>query len=199
MPLLTNRPEIGMTRIGVRATALTVLFTLAILAGGCVSVPRAPERLGLQLAPAALGTSISLHQHLRLERDGRTDHFDAALEVDAQHVSMIGLALGQRMLSLDYDGAALTQWRHALLPAHVRAEDVLEDIQLTYWPAAAIRAALPAGWRLDEHGRQRTLWSNGTLVVQIDYSAQPRWHGTITLSNLRHQYRLVIQSVSSDQ
>ena len=32
----------------------------------------------------------------------------------------------------------------------------------------------------------------------IDYSGEPRWSGKIELTNLRYQYRLTIQSVSTD-
>ncbi len=180
--------------------AFCVAAALAI--GGCASMqpqPAPPARLGLKLAPAALGASISLQQHLSVEREGRIDQLDAALEVDADHVDMVGLALGQRVMSLEFDGTTLKSWRHALLPEQVRGEDVLEDIQLTYWPAEAIRAALPAGWRIEEKGKRRTLWSDDALVMVIDYSAEPRWGGKVTLSNLRYQYRLIIQSVPTDQ
>ena len=176
---------------------LCIAIPLAI--GACASVPQQPARLGLRLAPAALGTSISLQQHLRVQRGERIDYLDAALEVDAAQVSMIGLALGQRVLSLRFDGTTMESWRHALLPAQVRGEDVLEDIQLTYWPVEAIRAALPAGWSIEDAGRRRTLSSDGVPVTVIDYSAEPRWGGQVILSNLRYQYQLTIQSVPTNQ
>jgi hypothetical protein len=176
------------------ALCLTAASTLA----GCASVaPQAP-RLGLKLAPSALGASISLQQQLQVEREGRIDHLDAALEVDEERIGMIGLALGQRVMSLDYDGSTLKSWRHTLLPEQVRGEDVLEDIQLTYWPADTIRAALPAGWRIEDSAMRRTLWSGDSPVMVIDYSAEPRWTGKVVLSNLRYQYKLSIQSVSTN-
>ncbi|MES2740479.1 MAG: DUF3261 domain-containing protein [Pseudomonadota bacterium] len=183
-------------RAGVRpAGALTVALLVALLAG-CASAPPAPApaRLGLRLAPAALGHSISVQQHLRVERGGRIDELDAALEVDPGQLDLVGLALGQRVLSLHYDGKELSTWRHFMLPAQVRAEDVLEDMQLTLWPAAAIQAALPAGWRIEEQGMRRTLSLDGVPVTRIDYSAHPRWSGTVVLENLRYHYRLTIQS-----
>lgn len=169
---------------------------LALTLAGCHPVQQVlrPARLGLQLAPAALGASISLQQRLSVERDGRVDYLEGALEVDERHVSMIGLALGQRVMSLEFDGSQLKSWRHALLPEQVRAEEVLEDIQLTYWPVTAVRAALPAGWRVEETGMRRTLWSDEAKVMVIDYSGVPRWNGKVTLTNLRYHYQLTIQS-----
>jgi hypothetical protein len=174
-----------------RALALPILLALAACAG---TPPAAPARLGLKLAPAALGESISLQQHLTVTRAGRIDELDAALEVDAGHVQLVGLAFGQRVLSLDYDGKRLASWRHVMLPSQVKADDVLEDIQLTLWPADAIAQALPPGWRIEDAGMRRTLYLDGAVVAAIEYSAMPRWSGTIRLDNLRYKYQLTIQS-----
>jgi hypothetical protein len=171
-----------------------VLFAAALLLAGCADKAPAPARLGLRLAPSALGESISLQQHLTVERGGRTDDLDAMLEADPTQVDLVGLAFGQRVLSLHYDGKEITSWRHPMLPSQVRAEDVLEDLQLTLWPATAVAQALPAGWRIEEKGLRRTLYLHDAVVATIDYSGTPRWSGTVVLQNLRYKYRLTIQS-----
>ena len=198
-------------RTRVKQAMKQALVPLSLLLGACASVPPAhehpglkladrchecgtPERLGLKLAPAALGAAFSVQQHLRVERGGRSDELDAALEVDAAHLELVGLAFGQRVLTLHYDGRELTSWRHVMLPSQVRADDVLEDLQLALWPAAAIQQALPAGWRIEEQGLQRTLFSGDAPVAQIAYSGLPRWSGTVVLDNLRYHYRLTIQT-----
>ena len=164
----------------------------ALLLAACASVP--PQaRLGLKLAPAALGTSLSVQQHLKVERNGRTDDLDVALQVEPEAVDVVGLAFGQRVLTLHYDGKELKSWRHMMLPAQVRAEDVLEDIQLTLWPAEAVAAALPAGWRVSEEGGRRTLFLDGEPGMHISYSDAQRWSGTVVLENLRYRYKLTIQ------
>ncbi|WP_295749393.1 DUF3261 domain-containing protein [Undibacterium sp.] len=181
-------------RCWLRLLALPALLALS----ACTSLTSQPNaRLGLQLSPALLGQAISLQQHLKVERNGRIDELDAALEVDAEHLELVGLAFGQRVLSLHYDGKNLSSWRHLMLPAQVRAEDVLEDLQLCLWPADAISAALPAGWRVQDQGLRRSLYFADTIVATIDYSGMPRWSGSIILNNLRYQYRLSIQSVPS--
>lgn len=171
------------------------LVVFALAACATVPAPAPPVRLGLKLAPAALGQAISLQQHLTVERNGRVDELDAALEVDADHLEMVGLAFGQRVLSMHYDGKELKTWRHALLPAQVRAEDVLEDLQLTMWPLDSIVQTLPVGWRIEDDGLQRTLYLEDTVVLKIQYSGFPRWSGTVRLENLRYKYSLTIQSV----
>jgi hypothetical protein len=174
------------------------LIALGILIfGGCAVPAHQPARLGLKLAPSALGESISLQQHLTVERNGRVDELDAVLEVDPRHLGLVGLALGQRVLTLHYDGQMLNGWRHPMFPAAVRDEDILEDLQLILWPTDAVRQALPNGWRIEENGLRRTLLIGEMPMIVINYSGQPRWSGKAELSNLRYQYRLIIQSVSN--
>ncbi|NVD98563.1 DUF3261 domain-containing protein [Massilia sp. BJB1822] len=181
-----------------RAVAAAGLLA-AVLLAGCATTPPPAARLGLKLAPQALGESISVQQHLRVERNGRSDELDVALEVDAAHIELVGLALGQRVLSLSYDGRDMKTWRHLMLPAQVKAEDVLEDVQLTLWPAAALRAALPAGWQIEEDAQRRILSLNGETIMRIDYSAPQRWLGTVVLENLRYKYRLTIESAPAEE
>jgi len=183
------------TRLTTRIAALAAALVLA----GCASAPRQPEaRLGLKLAPAALGTSISVQQHLKVERDGRTDDLDVALQVEPDAVDVVGLAFGQRVLTLHYDGKELSSWRHLMLPSQVRAEDVLEDIQLTLWPADAVAAALPPGWQVTEQDKVRTLTLAGEPIMRIVYSGAPRWSGTVVLDNLRYHYKLTIQFAATE-
>jgi hypothetical protein len=178
-----------------RAAGAAVL-TAIVLVAGCTKKEELPARLGLRLAPSTLGESISVQQHLTVQRPGGTNDLDAALEVDPARVSLVGLALGMRVLSLEFDGKELTEWRHPMLPKQVRAADVLEDVQLTVWPVAAIAQALPAGWTIEEHGLRRTLRREGEVVATIDYSGTPRWKGKAVLDNLRYKYKLTIESAS---
>jgi hypothetical protein len=164
-----------------------------LLAACATTTPQPQARLGLKLAPSALGSSLSVQQHLKVERNGRTDDLDVALQVEPDAVDVVGLAFGQRVLTLHYDGKQLTSWRHVMLPAQVRAEDVLEDIQLTLWPADAVAAALPPGWRVAEQGRSRKLYLDDVAVMEISYSDAQRWSGTVVLENLRYHYKLTIQ------
>ncbi|MES2018971.1 MAG: DUF3261 domain-containing protein [Pseudomonadota bacterium] len=168
---------------------------LALLLAGCATQKPAPvARLGLKLAPALMNETVSVQQHLTVERNGRIDELDAAIEIDPEHVEMVGLAFGQRVLTINYDGKELKTWRHMMLPKQVRAEDVLEDMQLALWPVEAVAASLPAGWRVDEVGMLRRVYLGDELVTTVAYSAQPRWSGTIKMDNLRYKYRLTIQS-----
>ena len=54
--------------------------------------------------------------------------------------------------------------------------------------------SLPQGWRIEDAGLRRTLTLDGVVVANITYSQMPRWSGTVTLDNLRYDYRLTIES-----
>lgn len=178
-----------------------VLALPLFLLGGCASAPAsAPApRLGLRLPPAALKETLSLQQLLHVEREDRSDDLQVALEVDAEHLTMVGMVFGQRVLTLNFDGKKLESWRHVMMPPQVRSEDILEDIQLTYWPAEAIRQVLPPGWQIEDEGLQRRLLLDGAQVMLIRYSKLPRWSGKVELSNARYGYRLTIQSAQTAQ
>lgn len=188
------RGLIGAVRAGCVAAALAVLLA---------ACAQAPRRAGaplpaLALAPAAFGGTIGLAQQLRFARlDGAAvgaKPLDAALEIDAERVRLAALALNRRVLTLNWDGRALEVERDPQLPPQVDPARVLRDVQLVLWPAAAISAALPAGWTLHESGLRRELRHGQTVAVAISYAATPAWAGAIVLENRHEGYRLTIDS-----
>jgi hypothetical protein len=212
----TGRRGFPVSGTSLASFALLTMLVLLLTLAGCSSLrgtatpaakppAQARARLGLKLSPASLGQTLSLQQHMKVERAGRTDELDTALEVDADQLTLVGLAFGQRVITLEYDGKELKTWRHFMLPPQVRGDDVLEDMQLTLWPAQAIRAALPKGWDLQDGAPvqpdaswQRILSFEGETIMTIDYSSKQRWGGQAVLNNLRYHYKLTITSAAGD-
>ncbi|MFC4160468.1 DUF3261 domain-containing protein [Chitinimonas lacunae] len=150
------------------------------------------------LAPAEFGASVSLAQRLSVERldgQGAARVLDALLEIDANSVRLVGLALGQRVLRLEWDGRQLQSERHPLLPGEVDPARVLRDVQLAYWPTAALKAALPPGWTLLDNGRERQLLQGRAIGLIVRYPGEPRWQGRVELENRLEGYRLSIESL----
>jgi hypothetical protein len=175
-----------------------VPWPLAIaMIAACQNAPRNPrDRLTLALTPASFGQALSLQQQVHVEYADRTVDLDAVLDITPDSLTLVGMALGQRMLTLRYDGVALRETRHPMLPRDVRGADILTDIQMALWPADAVRAALPAGWTLADSDTLRTLFKDAKPQVTIQYDAIPRWTARVTMRNLRYDYRLVIRSVA---
>ena len=166
--------------------------------GACASAPpRAPassrETPQLRLAPALLGHPLDLQQHLTLQAPGRDQQLDVLLEADERHVQLGVVAMGQVAARLEWDGTTLTEERAPWWPQAVSGSRILSDLQLTLWPAAAIQAALPAGWTLAESGDVRTLSQDGEAVTVITRTAP----AVVELEQRREHFKLKIESRAS--
>ena len=185
-------------KLGLIQKLVPAIIILSLLSA-CASSPPPSEisqanSINLRLSPAELGESIQVEQRLTVERDHQIDSLDVALQVDPQSINLVGLVLGKRVLSLHFDGTSLTAWRHPMLPEAVRAEDVLENMQLSLWPADAISRQLPSGWHLQEAAQSRFLFYQNRLVIRIDYTERLRWRGTVRLENFAYHYVLTVET-----
>lgn len=174
---------------------LIALLLSTALAACTAASPRATVPLPeLRLAPAALGHELSVQQQLHFSFGQQQRDLDALLEVDAQEVRLAVQALGQSGVRLSWDGEHLQQQRAPWLPASVRGERVLADLQFTLWPAEAIRATLPASWTLQDDGSVRRLMRDGAVWLQVERQGEGRY----LLDNRADGYRLQIESVSQE-
>jgi len=171
------------------------LFAVVLMLGACAVQPaRAPidELPTLRLSPASLGRELALQQQLKITFGANSQTLDALLEVDAQELRLGVQALGQSALTMRWDGKVLEQRRAEWLPPALRADQVLFDLQLVFWPAESIRAVLPADWSLVESEGHRHLLHAGTELVSVSYPEKDH----ATLSRSRNDYRLEITSTA---
>jgi hypothetical protein len=145
----------------------------------------------LQLSPASLGRSMQMQQQLLVSAGGRSQALEAMLEVDPQALRLAVLGLNQTVLRLTWDGSVLQQTRASWLPEVVRGESILSDLQLVWWPAEVVRAALPAGWTLESSAAQRLLLWRGQEVVSVTYHDAQH----VDVVNRRLGYQLQIDSL----
>lgn len=175
---------------------LTALLFLA----GCVTTPKPPPpppEFGLRLSPASLGRELSLTQRITVSHGELRRSFDAQLEADASAVRVAAVALGQTVATLTWDGQTLDQRVSQHVPEVVTAARILSDVQLAWWPADAIRAGLPAGFRLEEQGVTRTLLEREAPFATVTYEGEaPAWRH-VRLAHHRYGYQLDIESVEA--
>ena len=186
-----------------RSLAIGLLLLAIAAATGCgVAPPRPavpaaeplPEPPLLRLPPWALPGGLALQQRLTFRHAGRRDTVDALVEADARAVRVVMHVQGRVALSLVWDGETLQQTRADWLPPQVRAERVLGELQLVYWPAEAITAALPPGWSLLTVGREHRYLVQGparTRVLGVDYAGDA---ATLTSLDPARDYELHIES-----
>jgi len=171
-----------------------IVLLLCVLLAACATRPGRPavELPALRLAPSALGHELAVQQRLVFRFGTHVRELDALLEVDASEVRLAVQAMGRTGVSLQWDGKHLAEQRAPWLPAAVRGERVLDDVQFSLWPADAIRAVLPADWELVERGAYRELRTNGQVWLQREQVDA----GTLRVRNGADDYELTIESVA---
>lgn len=168
-----------------------------LLALGLLAACAPPASLEIPLgdvSPASFGGSVSLSQQITVEAPGTTRSLEAVLAVTQERVDLVGLSMGMRIIEVHLDGQGLTEKRNPLLPETVTGVRILRDVMLAYWPQAAIAAALPEGWRVEEAGSMRRVLQGDELVLEVEYPGEPRWKGHTRLTNHRLHYTLQIES-----
>ncbi|MBM3117126.1 DUF3261 domain-containing protein [Jeongeupia naejangsanensis] len=169
-----------------------LIIAAAVLAlAGCATLLSGGLSL-LQLPPAAFGGEHVLEQRLTMRWPGETRTLDVVASIDVQRISLVGLGLGVRLFSLDYDGRTVTAVEN--VPMALPAERMLNDFLIVHAPLPALQAALPAGWQASENGRQRTVSHDGQNAIVVDYSNDDRLAGRAQLTNLPLHYQLTIDT-----
>lgn len=172
------------------------LLLTTLLLGACASKPPATSGLPpLRLPPAALGsTRFALSQRLSVTRldqpDAPPQRVEVQLQLDASGLLLAGFAFGQRVLLMQWDGQALKVQRHVALPAEVDTDRMLRDLCLTFWPAEAVRAALPDGWAWVDAGAGQELQQGGQARLVLQRPSA----NIVEIVNTAEGYRLLIES-----
>jgi hypothetical protein len=153
------------------------------------------------LAPATLGASVTVSQRLRAMHGEREMSIECAVDVDAGRILLVGLLpAGPRLFTASFDGTRIDAQSSRALPAALSAERMLNDLQLAFWPLAALeRAFAGTGWRVTEPDpRTRRLLRGGSLVAEVHYAGADPWHGRVWLANFVADYSIAIDSAAVD-
>lgn len=178
-----------------------IIAAAALLAAGCASMKPRPSDPGLfLLKPADAGFSATLTQVLTVSK-GVSASVDvmAVVEISPESVKLAALGpMGNRVLSLEWDGKKLKQERDLTLPKEFPAELILRDMMLAYWSEASLREALPSHWdlRIDKHRRE--FFKNGNSVIAITYFGDP-FKDPIDFEHKALGYKLHIRQVDPNE
>lgn len=177
---------------------------------GCAAAPPpeasaliAPELRFAIPAPRELGYRVDASQLVTAHFRGDTQVFEAHLTVSPDRLTFIGLdPLGRRALTVTSTDAGIAVDAAPWLPAGLKAENILADIAIMYWPEEAVRRGLTrsaATLHVDPH--ERSITANGREVIHVDYGAQQgeSWAGSARYRNLAFGYELELQSAVTPQ
>ena len=179
----------------------TAALSAALLLSGCAALPAAktPAPTFPLLAPATLGTSRSVQQILHVAYGDQEATLNAVLTATPGHLQVIALnAMGLRLFTVDYDAAGLKAERMPGLPEQIDPARVLADLQLAFWPLAALQtAAQGTDWQISEpYFGTRRLKRAGRLIAEVHYADNHPWRGRLWLANYEFGYSLAVESAA---
>jgi len=136
------------------------------------------------LPPSAYGGELSAVQEVRVSRGGAELVVTGIVKILRDSMQVIALADMARLMTLNYTPAGIECEVSPLVPLpKIRPEYILFDVQLAYFPADAINAALPKGMSFCEDGGARALYRGEKKIVSI-----ARDGGTMEFANLERSY-----------
>lgn len=201
--LLTANGDIRSSWHGIHKAAQKKILSASLLVlglSGCALLPEKEAASSAAIMPMAapLGPARRIEQQLTAHWAGKDKSMLVVLELDAAHIAMAGLSNdGLSLFNLTYDGHKVVSDKSPLLPESVEPQLIIADLQLVYWPVAALQKILPADWRLDANTKQRTLFNGLKKQTEVTFlSPDPVWPKTVELVNFQYHYQLQIKTLS---
>lgn len=148
------------------------------------------------LSPSSLSQPRQVTQLLRGDYDDNSFSLRSVVTVDKQQLVVVGVtSMGLRAFTLRYDGQQLSEERASQVPAAVQSRQLLNDLQLAFWPLPVLQQVWQsAGGQVSEpYPGTRRLHRDGVLLAEVHYAADP-WNGRVWLRHFDHPYSLYIES-----
>ena len=146
----------------------------------------------LLLQPSTLGMELSMMQRMRVRLDAFPDapslELEVAFEADASSVRLAILQLNHTVARLDWDGTRIEHQLAPGWPTVVRAERVLSDLQMVWWPLTAILGELAQGWTVRESGTIREFLHGDKVVTTVSVTSSR----SIELIQAEEGYRVIL-------
>ena len=181
---------------------------VALLLSGCATSSEPPASIrAVTVAPGVTvtlptspspGRVLEVTQLVTAHYQDHTFSFEGHVAISPERLLLVGLdTMGRRALTVTWTADGVTVDAASWLPDTLRPGNMLADIVMTYWPEAAIRAALKgASLETTRNGERVIRNADGTEVIRIDYGKPWNgiWSGRFRLRNLAWGYDLDIQS-----
>jgi hypothetical protein len=174
-------------------TFFSPVFALLVSLGmtACASFWLAGGLPLIKMAPATLGVR-TVEQRLNIVWRNEQRVLEAVLDIQADTMTVIGLAFGARLFSFDYDGNKIIETQP--LPGGMSAQRIINDFLLVYAPLDALAAALPTNWSVREEQGIRRVFQDEMLAISIRTVEGSLWQGRVVLDNHALRYQLTLDS-----
>ncbi len=152
-----------------------------------------------RVRPADLGRDIDAVQLVSVSRDSATLTIEVRLSVRAQQLRFVAQdMIGQRLMTVQWNGADVVEERSPNLPSFVVPKGLLADLVAICWPENVVRRALEASSStLSVQNDERIILAGGrdTMRAMRSWGPQAPWTGRLSYRNVRAGYTVDVQSV----
>lgn len=187
-----------------RVRAAMALVAACLWLAGCATArPEASTFVapGLQFrtpAPAELGYPVHVVQLVMAQYGAESFVFEADLAVAGDSLTLVCIdSFGRRALTIVSQDGHVTAEAAPWLPAGLRADNILADIALVYWPDAAVRRGFAGtAAAVTSEARRRSVTVDGQDVISITYDGADgqRWPSRARYRNAGFGYELTLRS-----
>lgn len=145
-----------------------------------------------------LGYSIEATQLITAHFGDRVQVFHAYVSVSPEKITLIALdPFGNRSLTVTATDDAIHMEAAPIVPSELRAENILADLTIVYWPALTVRRRLKGtSASLYDDLSERKIDVDGREILQITYETphEHSWAKRAHLHNIAYGYELDLQS-----
>jgi Protein of unknown function (DUF3261) len=195
---MTVRKCLGRSAAVILGILATAACATASPEAASSAVPAASAFLA-QLRPHDLGREFEAVQLVTVSRDDKVFVAEVRLSVKADRLILVAQdTLGQRLMTIVWTDAGITDERSPNLPAVVSPKGMLADLVAIGASEAAVRRALQQGGaRLVAQDGQRIILSGDkeTMRAVMGWPSAGPWTGRTSYRNVRAGYSVDIQSV----
>lgn len=175
--------------VATRRWLLPIVVLSAVLLVGCQSLTRPPSLPSpTLLSPAAAEMTLQATQQLSVQHGDSSRQLLVVLALNPQQLRLSGLSgLGQRLLDIEHDGKSVQSRYYHDMVLPLSAEWIIAQLQLAYWPLAALQQTWREPWQVTATANQRTLYLEGQPLLTVTYQPLSAAHSTTNEQSLPDQ------------
>jgi len=198
-------PFVNISCMKIKRSSIFSIIILLLLLPSCSINQINNKNTSVYIAPALSITlpskpmfnkNVDVLQKVVVSYDGRVFSFQSRLKISKNILKLICFdSLGQHIFSVDWTDSGIRYKTASWLPATLKAENILTDLFLIYWPSMVVKRSLSKDGLLVEHKNQRIIIQDNKVISQTDYkNKQDVWRSKIYHKNNAWGYKLVIES-----
>ena len=174
-----------------------IILILLLTLGACATNTVQPtawvnKETEITLPPPLTDHPLQAQQLLTTTYKDKSHSLMVLLDVQKNELNLVGLTpVGIRLFTINYNQHGIQSKYNLPIPNLPKANQVLLDIMLAYWPVNTWTEHLPENWHLEETENKRVLTNNqNEPVIEITYTTEQGSQTPKTI--LHHQFGYTI-------